>query len=87
VSGDPTCTVCEGAGWDWRQAAEVNCETNEFVEDEMLRHLDRHGVLHLATELMNEDRRGVRRQAVSVSEAMQVVAETYALAEWVRSNL
>ncbi len=32
MSGDPECVVCEGAGWDWRRAAEDNLQVDDPVD-------------------------------------------------------
>ncbi len=31
MSGDPNCTVCEGAGWDWRRAADEQIQVDDPV--------------------------------------------------------
>ncbi len=31
MSGDPMCTVCEGAGWDWRRAADEQIQVDDPV--------------------------------------------------------
>jgi hypothetical protein len=31
VSGDPMCTVCEGAGWNWRRAADEQLQVDDPV--------------------------------------------------------
>jgi hypothetical protein len=31
VSSDPDCTVCEGAGWDWKQAANEQQQVDDPV--------------------------------------------------------
>jgi len=32
VSGDPKCGVCEGAGWDWRRAADEDLQVDDPVD-------------------------------------------------------
>ena len=31
MSGEPMCTVCEGAGWDWRRAADEQLQVDDPV--------------------------------------------------------
>ncbi len=32
MSGDPNCVVCEGAGWDWRRAADEQQQIDDPVD-------------------------------------------------------
>jgi hypothetical protein len=32
VSGEPNCTVCDGAGWDWRRAADEQIQVDDPVD-------------------------------------------------------
>ena len=32
MSGDPNCGVCEGAGWDWRRAADEDLQVDDPVD-------------------------------------------------------
>lgn len=32
MSSDPDCTVCEGAGWDWRRAADEDLQVDDPVD-------------------------------------------------------
>lgn len=29
---DPSCTVCDGAGWDWQRAADEDLEVDDPVD-------------------------------------------------------
>ena len=32
MSGDPYCGVCEGAGWNWRRAADEDIQVDDPVD-------------------------------------------------------